>query len=50
MKEHEDKNPEPLYYEAYKSEQDTRDREQKLKQRGYGVRRLKERLRHGLTA
>ena len=44
--EHKDKNPELLYYEAYKSEKDARNRELKLKQRGNGVRRLKERLVH----
>ena len=40
--------PELIYYEAYKDERDAREREKKLKQRGQTVRRLKERLRHGL--
>ena len=44
IKEHEDKNPELIYYEAYKSEEDARERERKLKQRGQTVRRLKEKL------
>lgn len=48
VKEHKDKNPELLYYEAYKSEKDARNRELKLKQRGYGIRRLKERLKNSL--
>ncbi len=34
LREHKDKNPELLYYEAYKSEKDARIREKKLKQRG----------------
>ncbi len=46
FKEHKSKNPELIYYEAYKSEKDARTRELKLKQRGYGVRRLKERLQY----
>ena len=49
FKEHKDKNPELLYYEAYKSEKDARLRERKLKQRGYGIRRLKERLKYSFT-
>lgn len=49
FKEHQDKRPELVYYEAYKSEQDARSRELKLKQRGQTVRRLKERLKHSLT-
>ncbi|MDI6734556.1 MAG: GIY-YIG nuclease family protein [Patescibacteria group bacterium] len=44
--EHRQKNPELIYYEAYKSEKDARLREIKLKQRGQTVRRLKERLRY----
>lgn len=43
--EHHAKNPELLYYEAYRAEKDARQRELKLKQRGQGVRRLKERLK-----
>lgn len=48
FEEHKAKNPELIYYEAYKSEKDARNRELKLKQRGQTVRRLKERLRHSL--
>ena len=46
IEEHSDKNPELIYYEAYRSEKDARARELKLKQRGQGVRRLKERLKY----
>ena len=42
--EHKDKNPELMYYEAYKNEKDARTREMKLKQYGKTIRRLKERL------
>lgn len=48
LKEHQDKNPELIYYEAYKDEKDARERERKLKQRGQAIRRLKERLRNSL--
>ncbi len=48
LKEHVDKKPELVYYEAYKSERDARVREMKLKQRGQTVRRLKERIKHSL--
>jgi len=48
LDEHRGKHPELIYYEAYKSEQDARLRELKLKQRGQTVRRLKERLRRSL--
>jgi predicted GIY-YIG superfamily endonuclease len=48
LKEHRNKNPELIYYEAYKNEEDARGREGKLKQRGQTVRRLKERLKHSL--
>ena len=48
FKEHATKNPELIYYEAYKSEKDARNRERKLKQRGQAVRRLKERLEDSL--
>ncbi len=48
FQEHKNKKPELLYYEAYQSEKDARIREFKLKQRGYGVRRLKERLEYSL--
>lgn len=48
LKEHKDKKPELVYYEAYKSEKDARLREIKLKQRGQTIRRLKERLKNSL--
>ncbi len=48
FKEHRSKNPDLIYYEAYKSESDARRRELKLKQRGQSVRRLKERLINSL--
>ncbi|PIP24141.1 MAG: excinuclease ABC subunit C [Candidatus Nealsonbacteria bacterium CG23_combo_of_CG06-09_8_20_14_all_37_18] len=46
IKEHKSKNPELIYYEAYKNEKDAKEREKKLKQRGQTVRRLKERLKN----
>lgn len=48
LKEHKDKKPELIYYEAYKSEKDARIREMKLKQRSQTVRRLKEKLKNSL--
>ncbi|MBI4158224.1 MAG: GIY-YIG nuclease family protein [Candidatus Yanofskybacteria bacterium] len=48
LREHGNKNPEIIYYEAYKSEKDARKREQILKQRGQTVRRLKERIGNSL--
>jgi len=48
LREHKAKNPEIIYYEAYKSEKDARVREIKLKQHGQTKRRLKERLHHSL--
>jgi predicted GIY-YIG superfamily endonuclease len=48
IKEHSIKKPELIYYEAYKNEQDARERENMLKQRGQTVRRLKERLKNSL--
>jgi len=42
MVEHRNKKPELIYYEAYKSKKDARERERKLKQRGQTIRRLKE--------
>ena len=47
-REHQKKKPELIYYEAYRSEMDAREREKKLKQRGQTVRRLKERLNYSL--
>lgn len=49
FKEHKSKNPELIYYEAYKSEKDARVREIKLKQHGQTKRRLKERIQFSLT-
>ena len=48
FKEHRDKNPQIIYYEAYRNESDARTRERKLKQRGQTIRRLKERLKYSL--
>ena len=48
IKEHKQKIPDIIYYEAYKSEKDARDRERMLKQRGQSARRLKERLKESL--
>jgi predicted GIY-YIG superfamily endonuclease len=48
FKQHKEKNPELIYYEAYLSEKDARNREIKLKQRGQAIRRLKERLKYSL--
>ena len=48
LREHENKKPELVYYEAYKNEKDARKREQTLKQRGQTVRRLKERISNSL--
>lgn len=50
IREHRDKRPELIYYEAYKDEKDARLREFKLKQRGQTVRRLKERIKNSLCA
>jgi predicted GIY-YIG superfamily endonuclease len=47
-KEHKYKQPELIYYEAYKSEKDARMRELKLKEHGQTKRRLKERLKYSL--
>lgn len=49
LKEHKSKKPELVYYEAYKSEKDARNREIALKQHGQTKRRLKERLQYSLT-
>ncbi|MBI5071803.1 GIY-YIG nuclease family protein [Candidatus Falkowbacteria bacterium] len=38
-----------VYYEAYKSSKDARDRERKLKMFKQGYRRIRERLRHSLN-
>lgn len=47
--EHKGKHPELIYYEAYKSSKDARDREHKLKQRGQAVRQIKQRIRRSLS-
>ncbi len=49
LKEHKDKKPELIYYEAYKSEKDAIKREMILKQRGQTIRRLKEKLESSLA-
>lgn len=49
FKEHRDKNPELVYYEAYKHREDAQLRERKLKQRGQSVRWLKSRLQKSLN-
>lgn len=38
-----------VYYEAFASEKDARLRESKLKQHGYSIRQLKERLKNSLN-
>ncbi len=48
MQEHKNKNPEILYYEAYKNEKDARNRERQLKQRGQAIRWLKCRIKRSL--
>ncbi|MEK9154469.1 MAG: GIY-YIG nuclease family protein [Patescibacteria group bacterium] len=48
FKEHHNKNPELIYYEAYKNKKDAQERERKLKQRGQSVRWLKSRLKDSL--
>jgi putative endonuclease len=49
FKEHKYKEPDLLYYEAYRSKQDAQERERALKHRGQTVRRLKERIKNSLT-
>lgn len=48
IKEHKDKIPELVYYEAYKNRLDAQDRERKLKQRGHAVKELKKRIENSL--
>jgi len=48
LEEHNEKKPELIYYEAYKSKKDVHERERKLKQRGQSVRWLKSRLKYTL--
>lgn len=49
IREHGNRKPKLVYYEAYRNETDARERERKLKQRGQTVRRLKERLKRSLV-
>lgn len=49
IKEHKGKKPDLIYYEAYKNKKDAQERERKLKQRGQGVRWLKERIKRSLV-
>ena len=46
--EHRHKQPDLLYYEAYKDKRDAQERERQLKQRGQAVRWLKDRLKYTL--
>ncbi len=48
IREHKDKNPELIYYEAYKNKLDAQDRERKLKQRGKAISFLKKRIENSL--
>jgi len=48
IREHKHRNPELIYYEAYRDKRDAQDRERKLKQRGQSIRWLKERLKYSL--
>ena len=49
IKEHQAKEPDLIYYEAYRDKRDAKNREMKLKQRGQTIRRLKERLKHSFN-
>lgn len=48
IREHKDKKPELIYYEAYKNKLDAQNRERKLKQRGQAVRFLEKRIKNSL--
>ena len=48
FKEHYGKNPDLIYYEAYKSKKDAQIRERQLKQRGQSIRWLKSRIKYSL--
>jgi predicted GIY-YIG superfamily endonuclease len=48
LQEHKDKNPELVYYEAYKDKKDAQKRERMLKHYGQTLRRLQERLKNSL--
>ncbi len=49
LEEHKSKNPDLIYYEAYKNKYDAMRRERMLKQHGQGIRWLKSRLRDSLN-
>lgn len=49
LQQHKNKNPELIYYEAYKSRSDARKREKNLKYHGQSKRKLKERLAESIT-
>ena len=49
LSEHREKQPELIYYEAYKNQLDAQDRERKLKQRGQAVKFLKQRIKNSLN-
>lgn len=48
LRQHREKRPDLVYYEAYKAKEDAINREKKLKQRGQSIRWLKQRLMHSL--
>ena len=48
LEHNKDQNQELIYYEAYKSEQDARRRERKLKDYGQAVKALKSRISQSL--
>jgi len=48
FREHKDKKPDLIYYEAYKDKSDAQNREKKLKQRGRAVGFLKNRIKNSL--
>ena len=48
--QHKQKQPELIYFEAYKDKRDAQERERKLKQRGQSVRWLKRRLKYSLIS
>ena len=48
VKEHKDKNPDLIYYEAYKDKRDARRREYQLKKRGQSIRWLRSRIKYSL--
>lgn len=48
INEHKNKNPELIYYEAYKDKRDAQNRERQLKNRGQSIRWLKSRVKYSL--